>query len=155
MKFRCRTQTLQSKTTEIQRHSLSERKVRYWERNRGREEDREEKQIKRKKRQDREKLHVPYFLGFPFRGPICQNVTYNLIKTVTASSITPCVSRIAIFRGAFFGVDHQAALEFELYPDASQSDGGIQQFALENGWNWPIHRWFDGLPAKKACSKVL
>lgn len=34
--------------------------------------------------------------------------------------------RIAIFRGAFFGVDHQEALEFELHPEA--------------GWQHQLHR---------------
>ena len=36
------------------------------------------------------------------------------------------LQRIAIFRGAFFGVDHQQALEFELWPEACSISLNLQ-----------------------------
>lgn len=37
--------------------------------------------------------------------------------------------RIAIFRGAFFGVDHQEALEFELHPEVPSVCSPHQQYS--------------------------
>lgn len=87
------------------------------QRQREREGDRGKTQSKRKRKKDREKFHVPNFLSGVQYVNMSTSVNYNLIKTVTQR-----LARIAIFRGAFFGVDHQAALEFELHPDAAPDE---------------------------------
>ena len=89
------------------------------QRQRERERETEKTLSKRKRKKDREQFHVPNFLSGVQYMYINMStiVNYNLIKTMTQR-----LARIAIFRGAFFGVDHQAALEFELHPDAAPDE---------------------------------
>lgn len=71
------------------------------------------------------------FQGFNIYINMSTIVNYSLIKTVTQR-----LARIAIFRGAFFGVDHQAALEFELHPDAAPDESSCG--GRWNLWNRPM-----------------
>ncbi|CAE7791977.1 cyp1 [Symbiodinium sp. CCMP2456] len=58
-------------------------------------------------------------IGRPGRGRACIEHVPKLPIQSACSGRPKIFLEIAIFRGAFFGVDHQQALEFELYPEAA------------------------------------